>query len=90
METVEQFYQPQASTLYTVNGARGRDKLFGGSGDDVVNGGVGRDELFGDDGDDKLFGHRGRDVLNGGTGHDKADGGPQRDECAWVEHETSC
>lgn len=71
-------YQPDHPQLELFGGA-GKDRLDGGSRNDLIVGGDGRDELkgfhgddtiFGDSGGDGLWGHQGRDFLCGGTGSD--------------------
>lgn len=52
------------------HGGAGRDRLFGGSANDLIFGDAGRDELDGGDGHDRLFGGDDDDVLNGRNGHD--------------------
>ena len=54
----------------SVHGGRGKDKLFGGDGADILEGGRGSDVLFGGSGDDMLDGGRGKDRLYGGDGDD--------------------
>ena len=67
----------------------GRDKLFGGGGDDTIFasngndrlfGGRGNDELDGGEGNDKLFGGAGNDTLDGRFGKDRLVGGAGNDE----------
>ena len=64
------------------------DRLYGGSGDDVivahggndlVLGGAGKDLLRGGEGDDRLYGGDGNDVLDGGNGRDQLTGGAGQD-----------
>ena len=56
-----------------ITGGDGRDRLIGGSGDDVLLGQKGRDRLNGRRGDDILIGGKGEDKLNGGPGRDSID-----------------
>ncbi|MEG0151428.1 MAG: type I secretion C-terminal target domain-containing protein, partial [Comamonas sp.] len=46
------------------------DKLYGGSGNDVLQGGAGNDTLDGGAGNDVLIGGKGDDILIGGAGYD--------------------
>jgi VCBS repeat-containing protein len=71
-----------------IEGNRGRNKLKGGAGDDLLQGMGGRDELRGGAGIDVLQGGRGRDnlvdrsgptVFDGGRGHDSMTGGRSAD-----------
>lgn len=72
--------QPDVTAMTIVDGGAGNDKLFGGSGpnillggpdDDQLFGGSARDILIGGDGHDQLRGFRGDDILIGGsTTHD--------------------
>ncbi|MBL6948895.1 MAG: hypothetical protein ISR51_09500, partial [Rhodospirillales bacterium] len=64
----------------SLEGSRGDDVLFGGTGDDVLKGRGGDDELIGGGGEDTLFGSSGDDVLDGGTGADTLFGSSGRDE----------
>lgn len=57
----------------------GDDRLFGGTGDDVLLGMGGDDQLDGGDGNDLLFGGSGNDFLDGGNGADKLYGGDGND-----------
>jgi Ca2+-binding RTX toxin-like protein len=69
-------------------GARDRDDVKGGGGDDRITGGLDRDEIDGDAGDDRLDGgsagddlegNDGLDRLAGGAGADRLEGGQGRD-----------
>lgn len=59
--------------------ADGDDRLFGGTGDDVLLGMGGDDYIDGGDGNDLLFGGSGDDFLDGGNGADKLYGGDGND-----------
>ena len=50
-------------------------RLYGGSGNDVLTGGNNADGLYGNAGDDLLIGNGGDDDLGGGDGNDKLIGG---------------
>jgi Ca2+-binding RTX toxin-like protein len=63
-----------------LEGGKGRDKLYGGPGDDELYGGKGRDKLYGGSGDDELYGGKGRDKLYGGPGDDELYGGRGNDK----------
>lgn len=63
---------------------RGRDTVFGGSGNDFVNGahdldrihgGAGNDWIRGGSGDDRIWGDEGNDYIVGQDGQDTIDGG---------------
>jgi subtilisin family serine protease len=78
---------------------RSMERVFGGSGNDVISG-SGRDEVLkgfgGDDvllgrgGDDRLFGGAGSDWLDGGRGNDFLDGGRGNDTCINGETNKHC
>ena len=53
-----------------MDGGSGRDRIYAGSGDDVVRGGSGSDRLYGNGGEDQLFAGTGSDTLSGGSGKD--------------------
>jgi serralysin len=56
-----------------LQGREGDNRLFGGTGNDVLRGSgpsAGNDRLFGDDGDDRLSGGIGVDEVTGGPGAD--------------------
>jgi hypothetical protein len=59
----------------TVDGAAGRDDLYGGAGNDEIDGGDGDDGLHGAGGADELLGGAGSDNINGSAGADTIDGG---------------
>jgi len=65
-----------------LSGARGRQRLEGGAGDDVLGGEGGADRLSGRDGHDLLLGGGGRDRIAGGAGRDTLEGGGGRDKLA--------
>jgi Ca2+-binding RTX toxin-like protein len=58
---------------------RGRQRLFGLAGDDVISLGAGDDFAAGGPGSDLLLGGPGRDTLVGGAGDDSLDGGTGAD-----------
>jgi Ca2+-binding RTX toxin-like protein len=58
---------------------RGRQRLFGLAGDDVLSVGPGDDFAAGGPGADLLMGGAGRDTLSGGPGDDSLDGGTGAD-----------
>ncbi|HEY0085992.1 MAG TPA: hypothetical protein VGB65_08785, partial [Allosphingosinicella sp.] len=60
-------------------GGSGADVLDGAGGDDQLTGSGGDDQLIGGDGNDTLFGGAGNDLLNGGEGNDLLDGGEGAD-----------
>ena len=68
------------TTVNTINGNEGNNRLTGGSGNDVINGNGGNDRLNGGSGADILNGGAGKDELNGGSGNDILDGGSGSDE----------
>jgi len=68
------------TTLNTINGNEGNNRLTGTSRNDVINGNGGNDKLSGGAGDDTLNGGAGNDELNGGSGNDVLDGGSGSDE----------
>ena len=51
------------------------NRVFTGSGNDIINGGVGIDTAFGGEGNDTLYGNQGNDTLNGEGGNDTLVGG---------------
>ncbi len=68
------------TTVNTINGNEGNNRLTGTSRNDVINGNGGNDKLSGGLGDDTLNGGAGKDELNGGSGNDVLDGGSGSDE----------
>lgn len=58
-----------------IEGASGKDWLYGLDGNDVLLGREGADTIFGGEGDDTIGGAEGGDVLNGGFGKDTVYGG---------------
>ncbi|SDT72167.1 calcium-binding protein [Actinoplanes derwentensis] len=63
-----------------VRGGTGKDRLYGGSGPDLLNGDRGADRIYGGVGDDFLLGGvGGDDVLQGGVGDDTLLGSPGND-----------
>jgi VCBS repeat-containing protein len=68
------------TTVNTINGNEGNNRLTGTSRNDVINGNGGNDRLNGGSGDDTLNGGAGKDELNGGSGNDVLDGGSGSDE----------
>jgi VCBS repeat-containing protein len=68
------------TTVNTINGNEGNNRLTGTSRNDVINGNGGNDKLSGGAGDDTLNGGAGKDELNGGSGNDVLDGGSGSDE----------
>ena len=68
------------TTVNTINGNEGNNRLTGTSRNDVINGNGGNDRLNGGSGADILNGGAGKDDLNGGSGNDILDGGSGSDE----------
>jgi VCBS repeat-containing protein len=68
------------TTVNTINGHEGNNRLTGTSRNDVINGNGGNDKLSGGSGDGTLNGGAGKDELNGGSGNDVLDGGSGSDE----------
>ncbi len=68
------------TTVNTINGNEGNNRLTGTSRNDVINGNGGNDRLNGGSGADTLNGGAGKDELNGGSGNDVLDGGSGSDE----------
>jgi len=68
------------TTVNTINGTEGNNRLKGGSGNDVINGNGGNDRLNGGSGNDTLNGGAGNDELHGGSGNDILNGGSGSDE----------
>ncbi len=68
------------TTVNTINGNEGNNRLTGTSRNDVINGNGGNDKLSGGAGADTLNGGAGKDELNGGSGNDILDGGSGSDE----------
>jgi VCBS repeat-containing protein len=68
------------TTVNTINGNEGNNRLTGTSRNDVINGNGGNDRLNGGSGADILNGGAGKDELNGGSGNDVLDGGSGSDE----------
>jgi len=58
------------TTVNTINGNEGNNRLTGTSRNDVINGNGGKDELNGGSGNDVLDGGSGSDELEGGSGND--------------------
>ena len=63
------------SSVQTVLGGSGNDRIIGTDAAEVLHGGGGNDTLFGKGGNDSLYGDAGNDVLDGGTGADLFRGG---------------
>ncbi|MDJ0715750.1 MAG: cellulase family glycosylhydrolase [Prochloraceae cyanobacterium] len=63
-----------------LTGGEGKDKLYGGEGNDSLNGGGGKDKLYGGEGNDSLNGGEGKDKLYGGEGNDSLNGGEGKDK----------
>ncbi len=59
-----------AKTKEFILGGAGNDMVFGGRGTDVIFGGDGADRLDAGTGDDRLFGQDGNDTMIGGPGED--------------------
>ena len=53
----------------------GKDKLYGGKGNDIIYGGHLEDKIHGGEGDDIIFGEGGEDTIYGDEGVDKIYGG---------------
>ena len=70
---------PLAAALRAPIGARDRDTVDAGAGDDQVTGGSDRDDLDGADGDDRLSSGSASDEIEGGAGRDRIDGGSGSD-----------
>ncbi len=68
------------TTVNTINGNEGNNRLTGTSRNDVINGNGGNDRLNGGSGADTLNGGAGKDELNGGSGNDVLNGGSGSDE----------
>jgi large repetitive protein len=60
-------------------GGTGDDVIAGGSGNDLLKGNAGNDAIDGGAGDDTLIGDAGNDILNGGTGSNTLIGGEEDD-----------
>ncbi|MEG4345255.1 hypothetical protein QUB70_18560, partial [Microcoleus sp. A003_D6] len=60
---------------------RGKNKIYGGKGDDDCQGGDDDDEIKGDLGKDKCDGGKGDDNINGGKDNDTIFGGSGKDTC---------
>jgi Ca2+-binding RTX toxin-like protein len=58
---------------------RGRQRIFGLAGDDVISAGPGDDTVGGGPGSDLVLGGPGRDSVSGGGGDDSLDGGTGND-----------
>ncbi len=63
----------------TLAGTKGKDLLFGGSGNDTIDTGSGNDVVYGRGGEDEIDGGRGNDTLYGEHGNDDLLGGAGRD-----------
>jgi Ca2+-binding RTX toxin-like protein len=72
-----------STTVMTITGGTGADRLIGGPGADTISGGAGNDSLVGGAGNDSLLGGAGNDsiigmngadTINGGTGDDTVSG----------------
>jgi len=57
-------------TANTINGADGKDTIYGGGAGDTLGGNAGDDKLYGQDGADTLTGGAENDVMDGGAGID--------------------
>jgi Ca2+-binding RTX toxin-like protein len=64
------------TSVETIWGGDGPDRLLGGPGADVLTGGVGADTIEGRGGDDVLHGDLGADRVDGGAGDDMISGDP--------------
>lgn len=63
----------------TVEGALGRDTIYGGGGNDSLDGEAGSDIIYGESGNDLIEGKNGNDKLFGGSGNDHIQGSIGRD-----------
>ena len=71
--------QLSAGSEFSAGRARTRDKLYGGSGPDVLDGTRGRNVLSGGSGADTIDGAAGADRIRGGRGRDRITGGSGAD-----------
>ena len=55
----------------------GNDRLYGGSGSDILSGGPGNDRIYGGFADDLIYGGPGLDRMVGGPGPDRIDNEPR-------------
>lgn len=60
-----------ATDVENLTGGKGKDRLYGTNGTNVLIGRAGNDRLYGRGGDDTLEGLEGRDRLDGGAGNDR-------------------
>jgi Ca2+-binding RTX toxin-like protein len=70
---------PLVAAMRDPIGARDRDQVLGGAGDDRIVGGLDRDSLVGEDGDDRIDGGADHDEIDGEAGRDRIAGGPGDD-----------
>ncbi|HEV3001706.1 MAG TPA: hypothetical protein VGW75_13275 [Solirubrobacteraceae bacterium] len=70
---------PLAVRLQAPIGARDRDDVRAGTGNDVVRGGADSDQLSGGAGDDRMTGGPADDAIEGRTGRDRLSGGADGD-----------
>jgi Ca2+-binding RTX toxin-like protein len=65
-----------------IRGDEGNDRLYGGSGSDLLDGGRGNDRIWGRDGEDTIYAHHGNDSAWGGLGNDILFAGAGNDSLA--------
>ena len=73
-----------------IPGSRGRDRISGGAGDDVIFGNRSGDHLEGNEGNDRISGGRGRDYLDGGPGNDELRPDTGKDRVAAGDGDDPC
>ena len=62
-----------------IHGRAGKNRLYGGRGDDAIHGESGNDRIYGGPGDDLLIGGPGNDFIKGGGGYDTIRAGSGND-----------